>query len=80
MEKEAQFNEKTDFTTSALVDYLNEKYEKKKTGKPFTLGDIQQYLRRGFLPKNYGYHPIERVQNKKIGLKLIRVNFDKTVK
>ena len=80
--KEEKFviDDEKDYTTTALVDYLNDKYEHKKTGKKFTLGDIQQYLKRGFLPKPYGHHPIERIEIKKVGLKLIRVHFDKTVK
>jgi len=73
-------NEDSDFTTSALVEFLNNKYGGKKTGKPFTLGDIQQYLRRGHLPKPYGHHPISRINSDKVGIKLIRVNFSKTVK
>lgn len=64
-----------DFTTSALVDFLNEKYGGKKTGKPFTIGDIQQYIRRGFLPKSYGNCEIEVVENEQIGVKVIRVKF-----
>lgn len=80
MEKKLVINEETDFTTTALVDHLNKTYSHKKSGSPFTLGDIQQYLRRGFLPKKYGHHPIERVENEKVGIKLIRVDFTKTVK
>lgn len=80
MGSKTKINEKTDFTTSALVEYLNKKFTSKKTGEPFNLGDIQQYLRRGFLPKKYGHHPIERIENPSIGIKLIRVNFDKKVK
>jgi len=69
-----------DYTTSALVDFLNEKYELKKTGKPFLLGDIQQYLRRGYLPKAYGHHPISVLENEEIGIKIIRVDFKSTYK
>ena len=67
-DKELIINEETDYTTTALVDFLNKKYKSKKTGMRFTLGDIQQYLRRGFLPKKYGHHPIERIENKKVGM------------
>lgn len=77
---EITVNSSTDFTTSKLVDYLNDKYESKKTGEPFTLGDIQQYLRRGYLPKNYGHHPIQRIEDDNTGLKFIRVDFSKTIK
>lgn len=70
----------TDFTTVRLVDFLNDKYQFKKTGEKFTLNDIQQYLIRGFLPKRYGHHPIARIENEEIGVKLVRVYFDKTIK
>ena len=69
-----------DFTTSALVKFLNQKHGVKKGGNPFTLGDVQQYLRRGFLPKPYGHHPIKYIKDDKIGIRLIRVRFDKKVK
>lgn len=71
-------NSITDFTTSRLVDFLNQRYSVKKTGEPFTTGDIQQYLRRGFLPKKYGDHPISFIENEEIGIKLIRVYFNRT--
>jgi hypothetical protein len=77
---ELKLDKQKDFTTSALVDYLNKEYGSKKTGEKFKLGDVQQYLRRGFLPKNYGNHPISRIEDTDIGIKLIRVELDKTVK
>ena len=73
-------NENNDFTVSKLVEFLNDKFKSKKTGSPFTTGDIHQYLRRGFLPKKYGHHPIESIENEDIGVKLVRVYFKKTVK
>lgn len=69
-----------DFTTRKLVDFLNTKYGLKKEGSKFTLGDIQQYLRRGHLPKAYGYHPIERIYSQETGLKFIRVYTNKKLK
>ena len=69
-----------DYTATKLVDFLNDKYGSKKTGQKFKIGDIQQYLRRGFLPKPYGHHPITFVQNDEIGVKVIRVAFKLTVK
>lgn len=71
-------NTVTDFSSSKLVDFLNEKYSSKKSGELFTTGDIQQYLRRGFLPRPYGHHPIEIVENNDIGIRAIRVFFDRT--
>ncbi len=71
-------NSITDFTTSKLVDFLNQRYGTKKTGEHFTVGDIQQYLRRGFLPQKYGDHPIDFIENEEIGIKLVRVYFNRT--
>lgn len=62
-----------DFTAPKLVDHLNTTYGSKKTGKSFTVGDIQQYLRRGFLPKSYGGQLLQIVENEQIGLKVIRL-------
>ena len=69
-----------DFTTRKLVNFLNVKYGQKKDGSKFTLGDIQQYLMRGYLPRAYGHHPIERIYNEETGLKFIRVYTDRTVR
>lgn len=71
-----QINNITDFTSAKLVEFLNQKYNAKKSGKNFTLGDIQQYIRRGFLPKIYGDHPIERIKFDQVGISLIRVHFN----
>lgn len=83
--KEAQNKKVTldygkDFTTVALVKFLNEKYGQKKTGKPFTLSDIQQYLRRGHLPRPYGFHPITLTYIQEIGINVISVDFETTLK
>ncbi len=73
---EVILNEKSDFTTTALVEYLTEKYGTKKSGKPFRIGDFQGYFSRGYLPAAYGGYKIEYITNEAIGLKLIRVHFD----
>lgn len=65
------------FTTTKLVELLNEEYGEKKSGEPFTTNDIQQYLRRGKLPMYIGGHPIKRFNNEKTGTKLVEINFDK---
>jgi len=65
-----------DFTSAKLIEFLNKKYTHKKTGQPFTTGDIQQYLKRKHLPKPYGGHPINIVECPEIGVKVIRVFFD----
>lgn len=76
MEEELILNEKTDFTTRALVNYLTSVYGSKKSGKPFRIGSLQGYLRRGNLPKAYGGYKVEYIENEAIGIKLVRVHFD----
>lgn len=66
-----------DFTTTGLKNYLNEKYGGKKTGRDFTIGDLQQYIIKGRLPKEYGGHPISVRENEEISLKIISVDFVK---
>lgn len=56
-------NKKTDFTFTALCNFLNEKYGSKivggeKNGKKFNHQDIQQYVMRGKLPDKYGGYTI----------------------
>ncbi len=66
-----------DFTTKGLKKFLNDTHGGKKTGKEFTIGDIQQYVIKGALPKEYGGHPLEVRENDEIYLKVISVDFDK---
>ena len=73
-------NEETDFSRKKLSEFLNEKYGEKGSGQKFNVRDIQQYMIRGYLPEQYGYHPIEEISIPGIGIKVIRVNFDKTHK
>lgn len=74
MSKIVELKEETDFTTTALADRLNEVFGSKKTGKPFTLGDIEQYGKKyKKLPDCYGGNSIEIIENKKIGIKVLRV-------
>lgn len=42
------------FNLTTLTEFLNETYKSKKTGKPFTTTDTQQYIRRGYIPKYLG--------------------------
>lgn len=37
------------FTLTSLVDHLNARYQK-PDGKKFKVGDVQGYIRRGYLP------------------------------
>jgi len=42
------------FTLTRLAAYLNNKYDCKSTGKPFTAQDAQGYITRGRIPIEYG--------------------------
>lgn len=55
------------FTLTSLTKYLNERYEKKKTGKPFTVADVQRYVERGYLPHYLGDVKIEQRSPKMSG-------------
>jgi len=45
-------------TLTTLTFYLNSNYSK-KTGKLFTISDVQSYVRRGHIPKYLGGDLIE---------------------
>ena len=45
-------------TMSGILRWLEDKYGKKKTGKPFNIQDVQGYVRRDRLPYNYGGYEI----------------------
>lgn len=63
--------EKNEFTSRGLIDHLTERFGTKHSGKPFTISDVTQYARRGFLPHRYGGNKLE-IQ-KQQGIKIIRV-------
>lgn len=44
---------------TGLVHWLNENFVK-QTGKKFSVGDVQSYIRRGHLPEYLGNNKIER--------------------
>jgi hypothetical protein len=48
----------TDVNFSELVKWLNEKFKWKKSGYPFTISDVQGYIKRGHLPSYIGGHQI----------------------
>lgn len=62
-----------DFTPTALMKYLNDEHGGKSSGEKFNLADIQQYERRGYLPKKYGGMTIEAIKNDKIGVKYLKL-------
>lgn len=42
------------YSLTTLTAYLNERFQVKKSGEPFTTGDVQQYISRGYIPKYLG--------------------------
>lgn len=47
-------------TMSKMVEFLNDSGKKKQSGEPFTVSDVQSYVRRGSLPKHMGGNIIEK--------------------
>jgi hypothetical protein len=48
---------------TGLVVWMNESGFKKQSNTPFTVGDIQNYIRRGYIPEYLGKNLIEREAN-----------------
>jgi len=71
--KRVVLNRDTDFTPSTLVRWLNSEYKHKSSGREFTIRDVQQYTMRGFLPKHYGGHTIQIIEEDSIGIKVLRI-------
>lgn len=46
--------DENEYTISSLIDYLENKYGNKITGKSFNSSDIAQYCMRGYIPFRYG--------------------------
>lgn len=57
MEKEIK--EGKQLTLTGITYWLNENF-KKQSGNDFTTGDVQSYIRRGYLPKYLGNYIIVR--------------------
>lgn len=72
-QKTIELTEGEDFTMTALMNHLNSVYKRKKSKELFNMQDIQQYVKRGQLPPDYGGLSIKLIENKKIGLKILRV-------
>lgn len=51
------------YNLTTLTDYLNKKYQHKKSGKPFNRTDVQGYIKRGHLPEYMGNISIVLVDN-----------------
>lgn len=58
---------KSGITLTGLVKWLNENFEK-KNNKPFTVSDVQQYIRLKHIPYYMGGHLIEKVDNEYVKL------------
>lgn len=74
-----KLNPETDFTPIQLREWLNRKFSTKISGRPFTNQDVYCYARRGYLPKEYTGAEIKFVENNEIGVKILRLKFDKNV-
>lgn len=55
MSKEIVLRKKT---LTGITKWLNETFKLKKSGKPFLLNDVQNYVKRGQLPTYLGGHEI----------------------
>lgn len=73
MGETVKLTEKRDFTMTALMNYLNKEYGGKRSGAEFNVRDIQQYTIKGRVPKAYGGKKIKVIENKIIGIKILRL-------
>lgn len=51
------------YNLTTLTKYLNETYKKKKSGVEFRVADVQNYVRRGYLPRYLGNVTIVTLNN-----------------
>lgn len=51
-----------ELTLTQLTNWLNERFKKKKSGKPFTTNDVKAYTVRKHLPRYLGYNRIEKTK------------------
>lgn len=42
------------YTLTTLKNYLNDRFKVKKSGEPFRISDVQQYVKRGRVPYYLG--------------------------
>ena len=49
---------------TGILYWMDEVYKVKKTGKGFSLQDVQGYQRRGYIPKYFGNVLIVKADNK----------------
>lgn len=73
MGKTVTLTEGKDFTMTALMHHLNDLHGKKRSGEPFNIRDVQQYILKEQIPAIYGGQKIKQLENNKIGLKVFRL-------
>ncbi len=73
MRAQLPINIKTDFTRASFVRELNRVFGKKSSGTKFNMQDVQQYVTNAKLPDRYGGHIIKRIDVKRNGITLIRI-------
>lgn len=73
MGKTVTLTEGKDFTMTALMHHLNEEHGSKRSGEPFNIRDVQQYILKGKIPAIYGGFKIKQLDNNKIGIKVFRL-------
>lgn len=71
--KKLELTEGKDMTLDKFVDWLNEKFGSKESGKEFTAQDAYGYVKRGCIPLSYGLFKLKQVDYPKVGIKLIRI-------
>lgn len=51
-----------ELTLTQLTYWLNDRFKKKKSGKPFTVNDTKAYVTRKHLPRYLGFNRIEKTK------------------
>lgn len=59
---------KKSYTLTGLLEFCKENFGEKQGGKPFTISDIQGYVRRGSFPQYLGGYVIKQVDAEGIGI------------
>lgn len=59
-------------TLTGIKVWMNEEFKEKKSGKPFLLNDVQNYVKRGNLPKYLGNFTVVE-DNSVEGVKLYKI-------
>ena len=78
MFKEMKVTAPRKLTMTGIADYLNNVYDCKSTGEKFTAQDVQGYIARGRIPREYGGGI--RLELDKIALEFNKVKIYKLIK